>query len=173
MYRLQTQLLSEIRFVVPVLPKSGDDHSQIFECKSIKQNDVEIYAIIRALVLELYQDRIAMRDHTFQFSAELSYREAAFIKHLSIYLCHVVLGHSMRKIATGHNAGANGSAQFNCPKAGVGNMVGASNKIGWRMSRNGSQCRIRKGKSFLSTSRASWPVSQRAAPLAVGRKNFS
>lgn len=101
MYRLQTQLLSEIRFVVPVLPKSGDDHSQIFECKSIKQNDVEIYAIIRALVLELYQDRIAMRDHTFQFSAELSYREAAFIKHLSIYLCHVVLGHSMRKIATG------------------------------------------------------------------------
>ena len=101
MYRLQTQLLSEIRFVVPVLPKSGDDQSQIFECKSIKQNDVEIYAIIRALVLELYQDRIAMRDHTFQFSAELSYREAAFIKHLSIYLCHVVLGHSMRKIATG------------------------------------------------------------------------
>ena len=101
MYRLQTQLLSEIRFVVPVLPESGDDHSQIFECKSIKQNDVEIYAIIRALVLELYQDRIAMRDHTFQFSAELSYREAAFIKHLSIYLCHVVLGHSMRKIASG------------------------------------------------------------------------
>lgn len=101
MYCLQTQLLSEIRFVVPVLPKSGDDHSQIFECKSIKQNDVEIYAIIRALVLELYQDRIAMRDHTFQFSAELSYGEAAFIKHLSIYLCHVVLGHSMRKIASG------------------------------------------------------------------------
>lgn len=101
MYCLQTQVLSEIRFVVPVLSKSEQDHNGTFEFKSIKQNDVEIYAIIRALVLELYQDRIAMRDHTFQFSAELSYREAAFIKHLSIYLCHVVLGHSMRKIASG------------------------------------------------------------------------
>lgn len=101
MHCLQTQVLKKFYYVMPGHFKSDHGHSQAFEFKSIKQNDVEIYSIITALVKELYLDRVVMRDHTFQFSAELSFREAAFIKHLSIYLCHVVLGHSMRKIASG------------------------------------------------------------------------
>lgn len=101
MYCLQTQVPSEFHLVVPGPPKSEQDHNGTFEFKSIKRHDVEIYAIVTALVQELYQDRIAMRDNAFQFSAKLSFRENVFIKHLSIYLCHVVLGHSMRKIASG------------------------------------------------------------------------
>ena len=101
MHCLQTQVLTKFQCVIPGYLKSEYEYGQAFEYKSLKQHDVEIYAIIRVLVLELYQDRIAMHGQTFQFSAELSFREAAFIKHLSIYLCHVVLGHSMRKIASG------------------------------------------------------------------------
>lgn len=101
MHCLQTQMLSEFHVVLTDRLKSDYEYSQVFEYKSVEQNDVETYAIIRALVTALYQDRVVMCDNAFQFSEELSFSEAVFIKHLSIYLCHVVLGHSMRKIAFG------------------------------------------------------------------------
>ena len=63
----------------------------------------DVYSIIFDLIKELYVDRVLTLDHSFSTSHTLTFREECFIKHLSIYLSHVVLGHSMRKIAQGFN----------------------------------------------------------------------
>lgn len=78
-----------------------DKHKDYIEHKSVVLCDDELYSIICDLVAELYLDCDLKHDHSFLNSASLTGRDKIFIKHVSIYLCHVVLGHSMRKIAKG------------------------------------------------------------------------
>lgn len=74
-----------------------------FETKSAHMIIHDVYSIIFELIKELYVDRALTLDHSFSTSHTLTSREECFIKHLSIYLSHVILGHSMRKIAQGFN----------------------------------------------------------------------
>lgn len=78
-------------------------HVGTIETKSAHMIIHDVYSIIFELIKELYVDRVLTLDHSFSTSHTLTFREECFIKHLSIYLSHVVLGHSMRKIAQGFN----------------------------------------------------------------------
>ncbi|MEO9460534.1 MAG: hypothetical protein ABJE63_03475 [Lentilitoribacter sp.] len=73
------------------------------ETKSAHIKIYDTYSIIFELIKELYFDCVLRLNHSFSTPQTLTSREECFIKHLSIYLCHVVLGHSMRKIAQGFN----------------------------------------------------------------------
>ncbi|MEP3197063.1 MAG: hypothetical protein ABJO57_04275 [Lentilitoribacter sp.] len=73
------------------------------ETKSAHFTGYDVYSIISELIKELYVDRVLNLDQSFSTSQRLTSRQERFIKHLSIYLSHVVLGHSMRRIAQGFN----------------------------------------------------------------------
>ena len=73
------------------------------ETKSAHITRYDVYSIISELIKELYVDRVLNLDQSFSTSQRLTSRQESFIKHLSIYLSHVVLGHSMRRIAQGFN----------------------------------------------------------------------
>lgn len=75
----------------------------LIETKSAHVIRHDVYSIIFELIKELYIDRVLKLDQVFTTSQTLTFKEEIFIKHLSIYLSHVVLGHSMRKIAQGFN----------------------------------------------------------------------
>lgn len=79
-------------FISPSLP---------IERKSVAMADCEIYSIIPDLVKELYLHSELREEKPCPIYSKLSFRDKAFIKHLAVYLCHVVLGHSMRRIARG------------------------------------------------------------------------
>lgn len=64
------------------------------ETKSTQLSDDGIYLVVQNVVEELYR-------HNFLRHENLSFQDVKFIKHLAIYICHVVMGHSMRKIAQG------------------------------------------------------------------------
>lgn len=90
-------------------------HIGYFETKSAHMIIHDVYSIIFDLIKELYVDRVLTLDHSFSTSHTLTFREECFIKHLSIYLSHVVLGHSMRKIAQGFNVDRT-SVSYACRK---------------------------------------------------------
>lgn len=71
------------------------------ECKSVPLADEEIYVIVLQIVKELYLNRAIAKEELFLTHNTLSFGDKTFIKHLAFYLCHVVLGHSMRRIARG------------------------------------------------------------------------
>lgn len=71
------------------------------ERKSIQMADDEIYAIVPQIVKELYLNSTLAEEELLLTGNTLSFGDKTFIKHLALYLCHVVLGHSMRRIARG------------------------------------------------------------------------
>ena len=78
-----------------------DSITDTIEIKSAHKTKHDVYSIIFELIKALYIDRILKNERSFLASQTLAFKEEIFVKHLSIYLSHVVLGHSMRKIARG------------------------------------------------------------------------
>lgn len=83
------------------LDRIARDVSLPIERKSVEMVDREIYSIIPDLVKELYLHSELREEKSHLTFSKLSFRDKTFIKHLAVYLCHVVLGHSMRRIARG------------------------------------------------------------------------
>lgn len=71
------------------------------ECKSAKRPDHNIYETVRDIVDELYRNIQLRPENSSSSNQKLSLRDEVCIRHVAIYVCHVVLGHSMRKIAKG------------------------------------------------------------------------
>ncbi|MBO6918260.1 MAG: hypothetical protein JJ858_07515 [Rhizobiaceae bacterium] len=90
----------QIKFDQPVCDKKPalypkpprNDHP--VETKTVQLSDEDTYLLVQKVVQELYQ-------YNYAGYEKRSFQGVKFIKHLAIYLCHVVLGHSMRKIARG------------------------------------------------------------------------
>ena len=84
-----------------VFEQKAANSYRLIECKSAKRPDHDIYETVRGVVDELYRDLHLRPENSFSSEQKLSLRDEVFIRHVAIYLCHVVLGHSMRKIAKG------------------------------------------------------------------------